>query len=205
MDAHNSTPTLEECGLLGLAMLVAQRVEFLLYGIASHLAHTPPGQKERRWRDLTPEKFLRGDPDELKATLGQLVEAFGEELLIQSPELVAFYRDRNRIAHDYTRLYKVKIRDVVAPGDGPTFLREFIERATLWEKVLHGALAELKMAAAKKEGREAEIRFTERDLEHIKIYRDQAHVYVLRKVAAGEVVLPDPAMSAPAVDSDTAV
>ncbi len=201
MDEHDSTPTLEECGLLGLAMLVAQRVEFLLYGIVSHLAHTPAGQKERRWRELTPERFLRGDADELKATLGQLVEAFGDVLLIHSPELVEFYRDRNRIAHDYTRLYKLKIRGVAASGDGPAFLRTFTERATHWEKVLHGVLAELKMAAARKEGREAEIRFTQRDQENIGIYRDQAHVHVMRKVAAGEIVLPDVDESAPAGDS----
>jgi len=185
MSEHDSTPTLEECGLLGLAMLVAQRVEFLLYGIASHLAHTPAGQNDRRWRNLTPEKFLRGSADDLKATLGQLVEAFGDTLLISSPELADFYRDRNLVAHDYTRLYKAKIRGTVSPGDGPTFLRAFIERATYWEKVLQGALALLKMGAAEKEGRQAEINFTERDLEHIEIYRCQARSHVLHKIVSG--------------------
>jgi len=76
----------ESAALLGAAMLSAQKLEFALYGIVSYLSHTPEAQKEKRFRDLTPEKFLRGNVEDLKATLGQLETAFGEKLLISTDD-----------------------------------------------------------------------------------------------------------------------
>ena len=84
----------DEFRLLGGAIAAAQRAEFALYGLAAHVAHTPAAQKKKHFRDLTPEKFLRGDVKELKATLGELVDVFGETFLVHTPELVDFYKDR---------------------------------------------------------------------------------------------------------------
>lgn len=50
---------------LGIALLVAQGVEFALYDIASHLSHTGVAQKDKRLKNLTPETFLRGKEAEL--------------------------------------------------------------------------------------------------------------------------------------------
>ena len=64
-----------ECATIGAAILAAQRVEFLLYGL---IAHIKPELKrsDKRFRNLTPESFLRGDPSDLRATLGQLAKAY---------------------------------------------------------------------------------------------------------------------------------
>ena len=58
-----------ECAAVGAAILAAQRIEFLLYGL---MAHVKPELKsgDKKFRDLTPEGFVRGDPAELRATLG---------------------------------------------------------------------------------------------------------------------------------------
>ena len=95
--------------LLGLALYGAQRVEFALYGIAAHASHTPAAQRERRFANLSGEKFLRGDPSELKATLGQLVTIFGDAFLIKTPDLIDFYERRNLIAHDFYRHFYMRI------------------------------------------------------------------------------------------------
>ena len=171
----------DEYHLLGLALIAAQRVEFVLYGIASHAAHMPAAQKEKRFRDLTPEEFLRGDAGELKATLGQLVEAFGDAFLIRTPDLIAFYKDRNLIAHDYVRLFRFKFAGASAREDGRGFLIDFIRRAVHWETVLRGLLAELIQCAAVKEGRGDEFSPTSGDLERVSAYREHAGKYLASK------------------------
>ncbi|RXT52935.1 hypothetical protein B6S44_19540 [Bosea sp. Tri-44] len=165
---------LEDYPLLGLALVVAQRVEFALYGLASHIAHSPEGQKERRFRDLTPEKFLRGDPSELKATLGQLVEAFGDALFIRTPDLVTFYQDRNFIAHDYYRAFGMSVGGHPQRQGGREFLLKFIERAAFWEDILGGAIDFFKERAAEKFGRSAELNFTQADRERMRRYQEHA-------------------------------
>lgn len=172
-----------ELQLLGSALYAAQRVEFTLYGLAAHAAHTPAAKKERRFRDLTPESFLRGDTSELKATLGQLVTTFGEAFLIQTPELISFYEDRNLLAHDYFRTFHINIRGTPdRRQEGPEFLRDFIKRALYWETVLRGLLAEMIKSAAQKEGREAELAWTAEDLARINLFRE----HVAKHVAARE-------------------
>ena len=59
-DSDDSDDVLVEWAAIGAAVLAAQRIEFLLYGI---IAHGEPELKEtdRRFRHLTPESFLRGD------------------------------------------------------------------------------------------------------------------------------------------------
>ena len=89
---------IDECALIGAAILSAQKLEFALYGIVSHLSDL---QGDKRFRDLTPEKFLLGNINDLKVTFGQLEAAFGEKLLISSKDLKDFIKDRNLIAHNY--------------------------------------------------------------------------------------------------------
>jgi hypothetical protein len=145
----------DELTLLGVAVYAAQRVEFLLYGLAAHTANNAVEFK-RDFEELTPETFLGGDIADLRATLGKLVRAFGRPLLIQTPELVEFYQDRNLIVHNYVRVFRLSIR-TARREDGPEFLREFIRRALAWEQVLTGLRVELMQAAAIKEGREDEV------------------------------------------------
>ena len=91
--------------LIGSAVYGAQKLEFALYGIAAHAAHTEAAKKKRRFRELDPERFLRGDPEDLKATLGEIVQTFGDAFLIKTAELEQWVRDRNLIVHDYFRTF----------------------------------------------------------------------------------------------------
>ena len=152
--------------LLGSAMIFAQRVEFILYGIVSHLSHLPEAKKEKRFRDLTPEKFLVGDRDALKATLGQLLEKFGDRLMINSPDINEFCDKRNTIAHNYVREFRLGSRGKPPRKDGVDFLVDFVLQARKVESVLQGLMLSLMEAAAKMEGREGEIVDTLKDGAH---------------------------------------
>lgn len=92
---------INECALLGAAILSAQKLEFSLYGIVSHLSHLSEAQKEKRFSGFYIRKFLCANIDDLKVTLGQLASVFGEKLLIGTSELKDFIRDRNIITHSY--------------------------------------------------------------------------------------------------------
>ena len=55
--------------------------------------------------ELSAEKFLRGDIAEQKATLGRIVNLFGDAFLIKTSELEKFISDRNLIVHNYSRVF----------------------------------------------------------------------------------------------------
>jgi hypothetical protein len=165
---------IDECALLGASLLAAQKLEFALYGIISHLSHLPEAQKEKRFRDLTPEQFLRGDANELKATLGQLEMAFGNRLLLSSAELKRFVQDRNLIAHNYWRLTKVNIRGAETLVNPEAFLRDFLERCDHWAAIVRGLLYALMEAFANKEERLHELNFNEQQKSDIRAY--QVHI-----------------------------
>ena len=107
-NSGNNDEVLGECATIGTAILAAQRIEFLLYGI---IAHIKPESKERDKRHLTGESFLRGDVSDLRATLGQIAKVYGTEFLLSADDLEAFVKNRNLIVHDYWRLTKGLIRD----------------------------------------------------------------------------------------------
>ena len=167
---------IDECALLGASILSAQKLEFALYGIISHLSHLPEAQKEKRFRDLTPEKFLRGNTEDLKATFGQLETAFGEKLFISTDELKKFISDRNLIAHNYWRLVKSNTKDGERLSDPELFLQGFLVRCDQWASVIRGLLYVLMEAAAEKEGRLSEINFSEQQKNDIKAY--YAHIAI---------------------------
>ncbi len=160
----------DECALLGAALLSAQKLEFSLYGMVSHLSHLPEAKKEKRFRDFSPEKFLRGNLEDLKSTFGQLEVVFGERLLISTSELKCLIRDRNLIAHSYWRLTKANIRGGEGLSDPEKFLKEFLARCDQWAAIFNGLLYSLMLAAAEKEGRLLELNFTGQQLSDIEAY-----------------------------------
>ncbi|HHX8443395.1 TPA: hypothetical protein ACVO0G_004828 [Vibrio diabolicus] len=163
---------LDECTLLGASLLGAQKLEFALYGVVSHLSHAYDGKKDKRFTELTPEKFLRGSVDDLKLTLGQLEMAFGEKLLITNSDLKQFIKDRNLIAHNYWRLVKTNVKGAETLDRPEEFLKTFIARCDYWQSVLNGLLWLLMLEAAKKEGRIEEINLSEHQQSEIDIYRE---------------------------------
>jgi hypothetical protein len=165
---------IDECALIGAAILSAQKFEFALYGIVSHLSHLPEAQKDKRFRDLSPEKFLRGDLEDTKATLGQLEVAFGNRLLISNAELKQFIKDRNLIAHNYWRLTKADIKGAEKLSDPEAFLRRFLARCDEWAAIVRGLLYVLMQSAAEKEGRLGEIKFDQQQLLDIAAYHSHA-------------------------------
>ncbi len=164
----------DEYLLLGTALLSAQRLEFALYGIVSHLSHLPEARKEKRFRELTPEKFLRGDVDDLKATFGQILTTFGDTLLIRNEDLNQFIDNRNLIVHNYWRLTQTSIRGTEKLNDPEGFLKKFISDSDKWTTIIKGLLYKLIEAAAEKEGRSSEITFNEQQLTDINNYLNHA-------------------------------
>ena len=153
MVRNNDPDGLAEYSRLGAAVIGAQRVEFVLYGLVSHLAQSPD-HNSRRFRGLDPDKFLRGDVEDLKATLGQLVHEFGDELLITTDELSEFVVNRNLIVHDYWRLTGAKIQGGARLDDPQRFLEKFAEQCSHWERVLRGLLALARKEAGRRFGEE---------------------------------------------------
>ncbi len=165
---------IDEISLLGASILLAQKFEFVLYGIISHLSHLPEAKKEKRFRDLTPEKFLRGDTKYLKATLGQLESVFGYKLLLRSDKLKDYIDDRNLICHSYWRKTRSAIKGTENLADPEAFLRKFINNSDEWISIATGLMCVLMTAAAQKEGRFSEINFSLKQKNDIAAFK--AHV-----------------------------
>lgn len=163
---------LEECSLLGGSLLCVQKIEFTFYGIVSHLSHLPEVKEDKRFKKLTPEKFLRGSIDELKATLGQLENIAGKKLLLSSNEFKKFIKMRNLIIHNYWRLTKTKINGNTTLSDPEKLLKTFMQECDYWQKILNGLLYTLMKEAAKNENRINEINFTNIQKEDIGVYFD---------------------------------
>lgn len=160
----------EEIGLLGGCLMAVQKVEFVFYGIAAHLSHLPEAN-EKRFRQLNPEKFLRGDPHELKATLGQIEKIFGEKLDVSSSELTEFIKQRNLIAHNYYRLTRKGIKGAKVLESPEKFLKDFLNQCSYWESVFSGLLNLMLVAAAEKENRSDEIKLSEYQKSTIVVYK----------------------------------
>ncbi|WP_061271111.1 hypothetical protein [Leptospira interrogans] len=156
-----------ECILLGLALLMAQKVEFALYGIVAHISI-----KDKKFKNLTPETFLRGDLSNLKATLGQLKNYAGEKLLLSNNDLQDFVDKRNLIVHNYWRLTKANIKNGEELPDPEQFLRNFIDECQRWMNIFNGYV---KMLMQRMENRTNEISFGEKERQEIEVYID--HVY----------------------------
>ncbi len=162
----------EECTLLGICLIGAQKIEFVFYGlVAAVFAHTDEAKKDKRFRGLTPEKFFRGSVDDLKATLGQLEKIIGSKLLISSNDLDTFIKNRNLIVHNYWRLANKNDKSPEKLQNPETFLKEFIERCVYWKKIMSGLLWLCIEAAAKKENRLDEINFNNVQKSEIEAYR----------------------------------
>ena len=156
--------------LLGGVVYSAQRLEFALYGIASHATHTDVAKKDGNFKDLTPEQFLRGDLAKQKATLGKLVHVFGDAFLIKTKALEELIEDRNLILHNYSRIFVSPPEGVERQTNGEEFLQDFIKRALHFTKVVKGFLFLMMEAAAKKEGRTDEVVRTEYMNDAIAVY-----------------------------------
>ena len=179
--AAKNEDVLREYATLGAAVLAAQRVEFLLYGL---VAHVKPELKrtDKRFSELTPESFLRGDLSQLRVTLGQLAKAYGHRFLLSTDELEAFVNNRNLIAHDYWRLSKASIRDGATLENPIELLRGFIQECQRWEEILRGLMAHMKLSVAVDIGGEQEVSLTTQDLKDMDRYQQHVRAQLLRSI-----------------------
>ncbi|HFQ8053737.1 TPA: hypothetical protein ACHTCR_005629 [Pseudomonas putida] len=136
-------------------MMAAQKLEFALYGMASHLK-----EKGGQFKNLTPEDFLRGDGSNTKATLGALVREFGPKFDMGGKDLIELVRDRNLIAHDYWRMSRAKIEGGRSLENPIHFLVNFTKRCEYWISVCRGWVAIAMVATAEQAGRLDELDFT---------------------------------------------
>ena len=179
-DSDDSDDVLVEWAAIGAAVLAAQRIEFLLYGI---IAHGEPELKEtdRRSRHLTPESFLRGEVTDLRGTLGLLAKAYGTRLRLSVDDLEAFVKNRNLIVHNYWRLCKASIRDGQTLENPMAFLREFLDDCQRWEGILRGDLAAMRLSAAVASGGELQPALTPNDLDYMILFGHHARSHRIRK------------------------
>ncbi|SKA16801.1 hypothetical protein SAMN05428963_10749 [Consotaella salsifontis] len=166
MNLEPTPITSDEITLIGAAIYQAQKVEWALYGIASHVSHLPAAQRKKRFKQINPEAFLRDDPADFKATLGEITAVFGDAFLISSPELEEFVDDRNLIVHNFYRLFHANIRDGHRREDPVGFLQDFILRGQQWHSIVRGLLVCLQERAAEKEGRMEELSLRDEDYAH---------------------------------------
>ena len=169
-----SMDNVEEAALLGVALLQVQRLEFALYGVASHLTHLEPVRKHKKLKNLTGESFLRGSLSELNMTFGQLNKAVSEQILICTDELSAFVRKRNILVHDYWRLVKSNIKGAKKLDDPERFLREFVDDCKYWDAVFQGLVFTLMRISAAKDQRLDELNFDEAKFKCIEAYEIHA-------------------------------
>ena len=158
--------------LLGLALYAAQKYEFGLYGIASHMSHLPEAKKDKRFARLTPDIFLSPDPkdrEKRKATLGQMCKLFGNRLFLSSDDLEEFVSNRNLIAHDFWREIR-PLRGRTGIPNPNEFLRNFIRSTEQQTSAMLGLLSHLMEAAAKRQDQPEDVLLTERDLEYRKAF-----------------------------------
>ena len=170
---------------MGKALLSAQKVEYALYGIASHLSHLDEAKKDKMFANLTAEDFLSDDPEKKKmrkATLGRLYRVFGKRLFVSNIAFDTFLQERNFIVHEFFRSL-IKERDIEVHHKR---LNDFIDLAAITEKAIKGLLSQLTEAAAHKEGRDDEFELQPEDEVNRKYY--EAFV-ALHMHANGEIEL----------------
>lgn len=156
--------------LMGKALFNAQKVEYILYGIASHLSHLDEAKKDTIFSQITAKDFLSDDPEKQhlrKATLGRLYHLFGKKLLLSNQAFDTFLSERNFIVHNFFR----SLSRENSIDSHHKRLNDFIELAELTEKALRGLLSELTEAAATKEGRSKEFQLTADDKTNRKYYK----------------------------------
>lgn len=169
--------------LLGAAIYMVQRFEFGLYGLAAHYSHIPAAKKDKQFRDLDPEKFLRGDLSDLRATLGQISYTFGNQFHLAGDFLDEFLEKRNIIVHRFWRFNNDRASE--APfADPDEYLQEFITESEHWIKVLRGIYSLVTEGAAKKEGRESEYVRSEQDDECVRIFEEFVGIQNLRQLVS---------------------
>ena len=163
---------IEEATLIGVALLAAQRLEFVLYGIASHLK--PEALTDKRLKNINPEIFLRGDPKNLKVTFGQLKIELGDKLFLASAEFDKLVDDRNVLAHSYWRLSRSGIRDAQKIENPEEFLKKFISDCNHWQSIMYGLLAVMMKSVATSSNRLDELKLSEKQLQDLQVYYEHA-------------------------------
>ena len=155
--------------LLGKAVLMSQKLEFVLYGLIAQAYHLPNIKRDKRFAHLTPQDFLSIDPEKRKlrkATLGQVIKGFYDMAFFSMTELESIAERRNFIAHELWRALEVdKIK--VFPGgvaDPDEFLIQFTQDCEEWISILRGFLSIIIESGMKNLGRESELVFTEEDI-----------------------------------------
>ena len=155
--------------LLGTALFRAQKIEFILYGIASHLGHLDIAKNDKIFSKITAKDFLSDDPKKQRlriATLGRVYKLFGETLMISNLPFDLLVNERNFFVRNF-------FREVTKSDDNFDYIQRlniFIDLMDFTEKALKGLLSNLMEAAAKKEGRLHELTITSEDEENRKFY-----------------------------------
>ena len=129
--------------------------------------------------------FLEGNPKDLKETLGGLIQAFGDNLLLDEEEIRQFVGDRNLIVHNYWRLTKANLRGEYRLDNPEDFLVRFIEQCLHWGKALKGLLALARQEAPTRKGEELVPSADE--VGSAEYYRRQVETYLRNKTTSAPI------------------
>ena len=99
-------------------------------GLLRHAAHTDVAKKDKHFRELNTEDFLRGDLTKQKATLGRLVDIFGDDFGIKTKSLEKLIDDRNLIVYRYYRVFVTQLKGVERPDGWQGFSTGFYQAHT---------------------------------------------------------------------------
>ena len=123
----------------------------MLYGVISDVKDLS-SENDGRFGNVMPEKMLRGDPEGLEVTQGQLVRTFGDRLLLTESDFEDFVKQRNLIVHSYRRQTGANIRGSKKLNCPEIFLLNFIENCDRWIEILLGLSVVFREELAKKTG-----------------------------------------------------
>lgn len=137
----------DEYTLLGIAVIYAQRVEFVIYGLAAHFPNSADALIKKRLASTSPEDFLRGDVSKLTITLGQLGKGFAPALGLDPIQIDRYIADRNIVAHSFYRLFHMRISGALHMEDPKGWLRLFIANSVTLERDLRTLLHEIQVQA----------------------------------------------------------
>ncbi len=160
-----------ELTLLGACVYSVQKFEYGLYGLASHYSHISEAKNNRAFKNLDPEKFLRGDLSDFRATLGQISGTFGNEFHLKSEFLDGFLEKRNLIVHRIWRLTHDR-KDEAPFSDLGEFLQDFLLECEEWIKIFRGLLSLIIEGAWIKSDKQEKFIRSEQDAECVKAFED---------------------------------
>lgn len=141
---------------LGAAVIQIQIAEYAMLGAISHLKETIL-IKDKRFKDLNPQRFLSNDPiDKVyrKQTLGVIIEFLKSNVKIFNlDDLEIYLSNRNDLVHNYWRIYLShnRFNDRTEKVKALKFALSVYQDSLKWSSIFKGFIYEMVLQVRTKE------------------------------------------------------